>query len=82
MMRGWLGDRNPDYVDEGVESSNSWYHTDEEEENVRRVKGPSHNNVHLTGLMQNPETGKSAKLKMVVDQGQTVRQGILISEET
>ena len=85
LMRGWANESRPDNRDEGVESSNSWYATDNEEtdgeESVRKVKEPSHNNVHLTGLMRNPETGKSTKLKMVIDQGQTIKQGVLISEE-
>ena len=85
MIRNWMHEHRPEERDEGVESSNSWYETQDEntddEERVRRVQGSCHNNVHLTGLMTNPETGKSTKLKMVVDQGQTVKQGILISEE-
>ena len=85
MLRGFADDNRPDLRDEGVESSSSWYVTEDDrtddEEGVRKITEPSHNNVHLTGLMQNPETGKSTKLKMVIDQGQTVKEGILISEE-
>ena len=80
LLRGHANEVRPDLRDEGVESSSSWYGTDDEEA-VRKIKEPSHNNVHVTGLMQNPETGKSAKLRMVIDQGQTIRQGVLISEE-
>ena len=80
LMRGHADEIRPDLRDEGVESSSSWYATDDEEA-VRKVKEPSHNNVHLTGLMRNPETGKSTRLKMVIDQGQTIKQGVLISEE-
>ena len=85
MMNNWMAEHRPGERDEGVESSNSWYETQDEntddEERVRRAQGSCHNNVHLTGLMTNTETGKSTKLKMVVDQGQTIKQGILISEE-
>ena len=85
MIRNWMHEHRPEERDEGVESSNSWYETQDEntddEERMRRIQGSCHNNVHLTGLMTNPETGKSTKLKMVVDQGQTVKQGIMISEE-
>ena len=66
--------------DKGIETSGT---KDEQtdEEGVRRIKEPTNNNVHLTSLMQNPENGKTTKLRMVIDQGQTVKQGILISEE-
>ena len=53
----------------------------DDEEVVKHIKGPSNNNVHVTGLMQHPDTKKTTKLRMVIDQGQTVRQGILISTE-
>ena len=86
LMRDYVDEVvRPNQRDEGIESSESRYVTENEEtdgeEGVRKVQEPSHNNVHLTGLMQNPETGKSTKLKMVIDQGQTVKQGVLISEE-
>ena len=48
---------------------------------MRKIGVPTNNNVHVTGLMQNPGTREITKLKMVIDQGQTVRQGILISED-
>ena len=80
LLRRWAEEQDPRIRDEGIETSET---EDEQtdEEGVRRVKEPTNNNVHLTGLMQNPENGKTTKLRMVIDQGQTVKQGILISEE-
>ena len=80
LLRKWAEEQDPRIRDEGIETSGT---EDEQtdEESVRRIKEPTHNNVHLTGLMQNPENGKSTRLRMVIDQGQTVKQGIMISEE-
>ena len=66
LLRRWAEEQDPRIRDEGIETSET---EDEQtdEEGVRRVKEPTNNNVHLTGLMQNPENGKTTKLRMVID---------------
>ena len=84
-MESWAREEDPRVRDRDLESEPSeWAEvTDDEEpdESVRKIGMPTNNNVHVTGLMQNPGTKEITKLKMVIDQGQTVRQGILISED-
>ena len=84
-MENWAREEDPRIRDKDLESEPSdWSEVTEDEEPdeaVRKIGVPTNNNVHVTGLMQNPGTREITKLKMVIDQGQTVRQGILISED-
>ena len=84
-MENWAQEEDPRIRDREMESEPSdWSQVTEDEypdEAVRKIGVPTNNNVHVTGLMQNPGTREITKLKMVIDQGQTVKQGILISEE-
>ena len=84
-MENWAQEEDPRIRDQEMESEPSdWSQVTEDEypdEAVRKIGVPTNNNVHVTGLMQNPGTREITKLKMVIDQGQTVKQGILISEE-
>ena len=84
-MDNWAQEEDPRIRDRDMESEPSnWSEvTDDEDpdEAVLKIGVPTNNNVHVTGLMQNPGTREITKLKMVIDQGQTVRQGILISED-
>ena len=81
LLQKWAKEKDPRLRDERINIFGTEGEQTDDEEGVRRVKEPSNNNVHLTGLMQNPENGKTTKLRMMIDQGQTVKQGILISEE-
>ena len=84
-MQSWAEEMDPRVRDQELDSEPSdWSEvTDDEDPNgaVRKVGAPTNNNVHVTGLMQNPGTKEITKLKMVIDQGQTIKQGILISEK-
>ena len=86
MMRSWAQERSPRTRGGRSQHDIDWNDMVEDEEddldeNVRRIAQPSYNNVHVNGIMQNPKTKATTKLKMVIDQGQTIRQGVLISEQ-
>ena len=86
MMRSWAHERSPRTRAGRSQHDIDWNDMVEDEEDdldesVRRIAQPSYNNVHVNGIMQNPKTKATTKLKMVIDQGQTIRQGVLISEQ-
>ena len=77
FMRRWMDERDL-HQDSGTGLTET--EASEDDETVLCVKGPVHNNVHVNGLLQNPATKATTKLRMVIDQGQTTKAGILMSE--
>ena len=76
FMLRWMEERDPQDSGTGLTETEA----SDDDEAVRCVKGPVYNNVHVNGLLQNPATKAATKLRMVIDQGQTTKAGILMSE--